>query len=301
MPESMRKLGRPWQSRGEVVSAGGVAGLSPHDHLCFVYDRDADARRAVLDYAVAGLARQERVVVLTAQDPVSAGIGDHLRTAGVPVDDLLGDGVLVFGSATDFYLAGGVLEPDKRLVEAAGAARSAVAEGHTGLRVYAETQFLLDRPDALLAWPGYELRADLLFKQIPMTAVCAYDARRWAPGNLVLAETVHTRRSRDHQDFRLRAGRDGTLWLSGDIDLDVADQVFQLLVKTTPGRAAPVLDVSGVTFIDVSGARAIGMAGDVLARPGPVTVRGASPQLRTIWRLAEWSGHFPNVILEDRQ
>jgi anti-anti-sigma regulatory factor len=301
MPESMRKLGKPWQSRGEVVSAGGVAGLSPHDHLCFVYDRDPDARRAVLDYAVAGLARQERVVVLTAQDPVTAGIGDDLRTAGLPVDDLLGDGVLVFGSAADFYLADGVLEPDERLLEAADAARSAVAEGHTGLRVYAETQFLLGHPDALVAWPGYELRADLLVKQIPMTAVCAYDARRWAPGNLVLAETVHTRRSRDHQEFILRADRDGTLWLSGDIDLDVADQVFQLLVKTTPRRPAPVLDVSGVTFIDVSGARAIGMAGDVLGRPGPATVRGASPQLRTIWRLAEWSGHFPQVILEDRQ
>ncbi|MFF5292208.1 MEDS domain-containing protein [Paractinoplanes globisporus] len=282
-----------------MPAAGGVADLVPHDHFCFVYDRDADARRAVLDYAVAGFARRERVCVLTAHDAAVAEIGSDLRVAGLPVDDLVDGGVLVFGSASEAFLAGGVFEPDARLDACADAARSAVADGHTGLRVYAETHFLADHPDVLAVWPVYELRADLLLKQIPMTAVCAYDARRWASGNLMLAETLHTRRSRD-QGFSLHAGRDGMLRLAGDIDNVVADQVHRLLVETAEARATGVLDVSGVTFVDVSGARGIGMACEVIAgRHGPTTVRGATPLLRKIWRQSNWSDFFPNVILKD--
>ncbi len=283
-----------------MLAASGVADLALHDHLCFVYERDTDARRAVLDYAVAGLARQERVCVLTTRDAASAGIGDELRAGGLPVDDLVAGGLLVFGSAEEAYLAGGVLDPDRRLDEHATAARAAVAEGHAGLRVYAETQFLIDHPDALAAWPDYELRADLLLKQIPMTAVCAYDARRWTPDNLVLAESVHNRRSRDRQAFSLHAGRDGALRLSGEVDFLVANQVYRLLVKAASSWPTGVLDVSGVTFIDISAARAIGLAGEAIAgRHVLTTIRGASPLLGEIWTAANWSECFPNVILED--
>ncbi|MFI5894056.1 MEDS domain-containing protein [Actinoplanes sp. NPDC051513] len=280
--------------------ADGVPGLAMHDHLCLVYDRDADARRALLDYAVAGLAQRERVCVLTGHDSATAGIGDDLRAVGLPLDDLVDRGMLVLGSAAEAYLDGGVLESDRRLDGYAEAARSAVAEGYTGLRVYAETQFLLGHPGALEAWPDHELRADLLVKQAPMTVVCAYDARRWTPGDLLLAETVHSRRSRDHRAFSLHGGRDGALRLSGDVDFLAADQVYRLLVGAAPGRPTAVLDVSGVTLIDVRGARGIGMACEAIAgRHGPTTVRGASPLLHKIWRPSSWSELFPNVILQD--
>ncbi|WP_433361067.1 MEDS domain-containing protein [Actinoplanes sp. CA-142083] len=277
--------------------ADGVPGLAPHDHLCFVYDRDADARRAVLDYTVAGLARHERVCVLTAPGLATAAIGDDLRAAGVPVDVLVDLGMLVLGSAAEAYLE---VEADQRLDRLAQAARSAVADGFAGLRVYTETEFLLGDPRVPAVWPAYELRADLLIKQIPLTAVCAYDARRCTPGDLMLAGTVHSRRSHDHRAFSLHGGRDGALRLSGDIDFLAADQVYRLLVGAAPGRPSAVLDVSGVTLIDVKGARGIGMACEAIAgRHGPTTVRGASSLLHDIWRPHSWSKLFPNVVLQD--
>ena len=280
--------------------AEGVPGLALHDHLCFVYDTDADARRAVLDYTLAGLARHERVCVLTAPDLPTASIGDDLRSAGVPLDELVDRGMLVLGSAAEAYLDDGVLQPDRRLDGYAEAARSAVAEGFAGLRVYTETEFLLGHPGALEAWPAYELRADLLIKQIPMTAVCAYDARRWTPGDLLLAGTVHSRRSPGHRAFSLHGGRDGALRLSGDVDFLAAGQVYRLLVGAAPGRPTAVLDVSGVTLIDVRGARGIGLACEAIAgRHGPTTVRGASQLLHDIWRPHTWSALFPNVVVQD--
>jgi hypothetical protein len=273
------------------VLAGGVPGLAVHDHLCFVYDRDDDARRALLDFAVAGLAQRERVCVLTAPDSPTAAIDDNLRAVGLPVDDLVDRGMLVLGSPA---------EADRWLDELAGAARSAVAGGFAGLRVYTETQFVLGDPGALAAWPAHELRADLLIKQAPMTVVCGYDARRWPAGDLLLAGSVHSRRSRDHRAFSLHGGRDGALRLSGDVDFLAAGQVYRLLVGAAPERPKPVLDVSGVTLIDVRGARGIGLACEAIAaRHGPTTVRGASPLLHQIWRPRSWSELFPNVVLQD--
>ena len=143
------------------------------------------------------------------------------------------------------------------------------------------------------------MRADLLASRLPITAVCAYDSRRWPDDELMMVETVHTRRSRDHTTIRLHAGRDGALRLSGEIDFYASRQLRRLLVTTAATRTSPVLDVSGVTFIDVSGARSLGTAcEDVAGRLGPTTIRGATPLLRQIWELTSWSDSFPNVIIE---
>jgi anti-anti-sigma factor len=166
--------------------------------------------------------------------------------------------------------------------------------------VYVDTGFLLGHPGAVAAWPGYELRADLLAKQLPITAVCAYDGRRWTPGDLFRAEAVHTRRSRDHGAFRMHPGRDGALRLSGEIDSLAADEVYRLLVVTAPSRPSDVLDVRGVSFVDVCGARTIGTAcQDISGRHGPTRLRGVPPLLRRIWESATWSASFPSVCLED--
>jgi anti-anti-sigma factor len=279
-----------------VQAVRAVSDLIVHDHLCFVYDREAEARQGLLDFAVAGLARRERVHVHLEPGAPSATIEDDLRAVGLPVDDLVNTGMLVVGAARDTCPAGG-----GGLVETFAAdTRSALADGLTGLRVYIETRLLLGRTGASAAWPEYELRADLLAKQLPITVVCAYDVREWTPGDLALAETLHTRRSRDAGAFRMHAGRDGTLRLSGEIDLLTAEQVYRLLVETAPSRPTAVLDVSGVSFVDVSGARSIGTACEAIARRhGPTRLRAAPPLLRKIWESATWSAFFPSVRLED--
>lgn len=277
----------------------GVPDLSIHDHLCFVYGDHTEAQQALLEYVVAGLARHERVCVFATADAASATADVELRRVGVPVDALTEAGALIFGSAEEAYLAGGSFDADRCLRRYAEAAWAAVADGFTGLRAYAESQFLLDRPDSLAAWPAYELRADLLASRLPITAVCAYDSRRWPDDELMMAETVHTRRSRDHTTIRLHTGRDGALRLSGEIDFCASRQLRRLLVTTAATRTSPVLDVSGVTFIDVSGARNLGAAcEDVAGRLGPTTIRGATRLLRQIWELTSWSDSYPNVIIE---
>ena len=277
----------------------GIPDLVPHDHLCFAYGEEAEVRQALLEYVVAGLARRERVCVFTMPDAASASIGADLRHVGVPLDALVDDGTLILGSAEQMYLADGVFDVDRRLAGYADAALAAVDDGFTGLRAYADCTFVLDHPQALAAWPGYELRADQLAGRFPITAMCGYDRHRWPADDLLLAESVHARRTCDPTAFRLHVGPDGTLRLAGEIDFFVAKQLHRLLVATAASRSTPVLDVSSVTFIDVSGARSLGTACEAVAgQHGPTTVRGATPLFRRIWELTSWSRSFPNVIIE---
>ncbi|WP_433302376.1 MEDS domain-containing protein [Actinoplanes sp. CA-030573] len=283
-----------------VPAVRAVADLTVHDHLCHVYDREAEVSRDLLEYVVAGLARRERVQVHVTAGAAGAAIGDDLRAAGLPVCELVERGLLAIAPAEAAFFAGDTFDADRRLAALAADARAAVDDGLTGLRAYVDTRFVLDHPGALAAWPGYELRADLLAKQLPITAVCAYDARHWTPEDLFRAETVHTRRSRDHGAFGMNAGRDGALRLSGEIDSLTADQVYRMLIVTAPSRPTPVLDVRGVSFVDVSGARSIGAACEVISsRHGPTRLRALPPLLRRIWESATWSACFPSVCIED--
>jgi anti-anti-sigma factor len=283
-----------------VLAVRGVPDLTMHDHLCFVYDQDVDVRQALLEYALTGLARRERVCVFSMPGAASAEIEADLSARGLPVADLVARGMLVLASAEHAYPVAGFLAADQRLTGYVDAVQTALAGGHTGLRVYVETQLLLAHPDVLAAWPAYELRIDVLVKQLPLTAVCAYDARRWTANNLVLAATVHTQQSRELTTFRLHAGRDGALRLSGELDFLTANHLYRLVVRTAPTRPSAVLDLSGIRFMDVTGARTIGTACEAIAgRHGPTVLRGASPLLRRIWAPATWSEIFPHVIIED--
>ena len=283
-----------------MLAGRHIPDLTLHDHLCLVYRRDSEAQQALLEYVVAGLARRERVYVLTMPDTATDTLEADLRRIGVPFDDMVADHALVIGSAEQVYLTDGFFDTDRCLQAYARAARSAVDEGFTGLRAYAESQVVLDHPEALAAWPGYELRADLHATELPITVVCAYDARRWPADDLMLAEAVHAGRSRDHTAFWLRTDHDGLLRLSGEIDFAVSKELHRLLVTTASNRCGPVLDVSGVSFVDLGAARSLGAACEAVARRhGPTTIRGATSLLRKIWALTSWSDSFPNVIIED--
>src|SRR5690349_8958045 len=89
-----------------VLAVRAVSDLTVHDHLCFVYDRPAEARQSLLDYVVAGLARCERVHVYREPGAPGATIEEDLRAAGLPVSDLMASGMLLVGSAGETCLAG---------------------------------------------------------------------------------------------------------------------------------------------------------------------------------------------------
>jgi anti-anti-sigma factor len=280
-----------------------IDGLGVHDHACWFYGSDEEYRAGIAAYVGAGLVREERVVILSARDRPPA---EHLTEAGIPVAAAVDSGQLMLGIAEDGYLSDGHFDADDRLRRFTAAIDAALDDGFTGLRVAGEVSWLLDHPSALSIWPAYEVRADLIVAAMPVTAVCAYDRRRWPGEELALLESLHrvTVRagispSERPTGFHLHGQRDGSIRLHGELDATYGEDVRVLLGAAAECSSAPVLDLAGLDFVDVAGARAIALAcRTMVGRHGRVTIRGASPTFRRVWSLAEFDRAEPAIAVE---
>jgi anti-anti-sigma factor len=87
----------------------------------------------------------------------------------------------------------------------------------------------------------------------------------------------------------VQVGWDGaaaTATVSGELDITNAPALYQRLMKvaeTHPERL--VLDLDGLVFVDVAGARALDCARQALAAVCPVILRSARPSTQEVFRL----------------
>ena len=58
-------------------------------------------------------------------------------------------------------------------------------------------------------------------------------------------------------DFDARGDADGVLWISGEIDMAVSNRFEVAAAETLDGQREFVIDLSGASFLDSTGIRAI--------------------------------------------
>ena len=75
---------------------------------------------------------------------------------------------------------------------------------------------------------------------------------------------------------------DDVVILEGDIDMAVADDVRDA-IEEAARSGARVVDLSGVTFMDSSGLRALLLTGKAMNGNGPLVLRDASRQVRRLF------------------
>jgi anti-anti-sigma factor len=85
--------------------------------------------------------------------------------------------------------------------------------------------------------------------------------------------------------FEVRPDSRGVLWLSGELDLVVADAFVKRAMASLDGQPELVLDCSGLTFLDSSGLRAM-LALSSQAGGRPVVVRNAPEHVRKVLEIA---------------
>jgi anti-sigma B factor antagonist len=85
-------------------------------------------------------------------------------------------------------------------------------------------------------------------------------------------------------DFDVKADADGVLWLSGELDMAVSDRLVATATSNVDGHERVVLDLTGVTFLDSSGIRAILEISRTTARP--VILRNPALNVRRVLMLA---------------
>jgi anti-anti-sigma factor len=245
-----------------------VAGLRPGDHVCWSFAGDADLAAAVVPFLDEGRRRGEQLLVVGPSRPAL-----FAAVSGLPHRDaLLAAGRLDLQTTGNSYTAGGGLDPREQVRRYRSATQAALDGGHSGLRVAADVTELLrgGRPGRRLLH-AYELLADELMGTVPLTALCLYDASV-GPEVLGPVAVLHpVQHLGDRPAQAHLSGRGRTLSLHGEVDLTEAASVATALVDVAgdaPGVV--VLDLSGLAFLDVAGARALYGASRELAGRGIV-------------------------------
>ena len=250
----------------------------PGSHACWVVDADDDFHAAGLEFLGRAAETGEKAVYFGPRD-------------SEPYRALRNEVALAADPRLDF-LSGGTLDPAAMFRMFADTTAAARTEGHRGLRLLADMDWLLPLGPTADDIVGFELRLDREARSLGATIVCAYRSRSFDVPAITGAGCVHpvTVGERHQPEFRLVADERG--WrLSGEVDLVTAD-LFQSAITTAVAGGDSVVDASGLEFIDVAGMRAFARA----ARSARgVRVVDAPAAVRRCWCAASFDQLAPNV------
>ncbi len=249
-------------------------GLRPGDHVCWTFADGAGLGAAAVPYLDEGRRLGEQLLLVGTSRPALLAALEDLPDR----DALLAGGQLQLQTTEDAYAAGTGLAPLEQVERYRGAVRTALAAGRTGLRVAADVTALARAGlHGLRQLHVYERLADGLMGEVPMTALCLYDA---SVGDAVLGPVavLHpVQHLGDRQPLAHLSGRGPALALHGEVDLAEAPHVATALVDAAGGVAGGVdggvpgelvLDLAELHFLDVAGARALDGAVRELAGRG---------------------------------
>ena len=150
------------------------------DHLCAIYDTDAEWLGTAVPYFGEGLARREACVYVAPEEH-AARLEVALRAAGIDVDAQIRRGALRFATPEATYLRPGRFDPDvmialwQELIDAAG------AEGYTNLRVAGFPTWINDGVPGAERWAEYEAQVSECFRGRRVIKLCQYDRRLFSP------------------------------------------------------------------------------------------------------------------------
>jgi anti-anti-sigma factor len=271
------------QKKGSSMPNGVVdgCGLQAGDHVCWVYGSDEEHRDVLTRFLKDGLERNERVLYLARRFTATTVMG-YLQEAGIPAEDFLGSGQLVFLDAQAAYLGEDGFQPQRMGDAFRQAAAQAVADGYRGLRAASETEWLVPLFVNPARFVAYELWVDHIVASLPQIGLCGYDARYSRPEWLQALQAVHphriTSRAVPQSPFTISSADQGEVVVRGEVDWRCRE-AFQLAL-TAAAACAPVkmvLDLDDLRFIDLSGLRALpGLARALRAEGRTLTLRSLS-------------------------
>ena len=147
-----------------------------NDHIALIHETREEQFAAVVPFVRQGLAADERCLYVL-EDTSKDAIVSALREGGIEVDAALESGQLSFHTVDETYLRNERFQPDE-MIEFYADAIAEATESYEGLRVAAETGWLLDDTTNVEDWMEYESRVNDLFADEDCVALCQYDRTR---------------------------------------------------------------------------------------------------------------------------
>jgi hypothetical protein len=194
-------------------------------------------------------------------------------------------------------LGGGPLDPAAVYAMLRTAAATAREQGHRGLRLVADMDWLAAPAPDPAEMAAYELLLDQVVTDLEATVVCAYRTEHFDAHTIAEAIAVHPSTLGPvtvEPGFRFW-NISGPVWeVSGDVDMFNADAFGRALATATNGVSSIRLRTSGLRFIAVAG---LGALAEVTHfRPDlRIIVEGANASFLKCWTLLGYDRLIPAV------
>lgn len=148
-----------------------------HSHACLIYDSREEQLIALASYLKRGAELGEKCIYI-ADDATAEFVQHVFRKMGVSEDEPESKGHFVLTRTEDFY--GGKLDCEHVTESVRSAMSLAQEEGYSGLRGAAEMSWLLSTHFTAIDLIRYESKINGMFDELPVTAICQYNAARFS-------------------------------------------------------------------------------------------------------------------------
>src|ERR1700730_7313721 len=154
--------------------------LAPHDHLCSIYESQAEHFAVAMPFIRIGLDRDEKCIYI-ADDGTEAAVQDAMYAAGIDVERAIATDRLVLAAKEGAYLKHGSFDPEWMFTFWSDATAEATSQGFSALRVTGETEWVLRGAPGLERWMHYESRMTHTLANFNACALCQYNRRLFPP------------------------------------------------------------------------------------------------------------------------
>ncbi len=269
----VEKSPRAAGARGDVLGRSTLPAREPSSHELLLYRDRGRRHEVVASWVEAGLDQGEKVLYTDSAEDTELFAALAALGADVALSRRTGRlGVLPLQE----------LHPDSGRAELVA---SALVDDFGGVRLLGHGTAAL----TLFSDPDYqriERVMDHLCTGMGVSVLCQYDARRTSGPRLDSAVDLHPHAIRgDDVELRRRGAR---LCLTGHLDLGFAEPLMLGLRRASADQQMGVLtvDVSGLTFLDVAGSRAL-LVGtrDFRLAGGSLVLENPQPSVRRLLSL----------------
>ena len=148
------------------------------EHICSLYDTEAEQLAAAAEYLSDGLRRAERCIYVAQSAAALQRFRAALDGVGIDATYAVRAGALLQLTHSEAHLAGGRFDSERMLDLLNNAVESALNNGFNGLRTCGDMSWLLVECDGREQNREYEALLNQFFRDSRAAGMCQYDRRR---------------------------------------------------------------------------------------------------------------------------
>ena len=164
--------------------------LQVGDHLCCIYETEAEYLGVLIPFIRQGIERGERVFYIV-DARTAETIARYLDAEGLDAAALQAAGQLRIETSDATYTQGGEFSPQGMIAMLSAETQRALDEGFPALRVTGEMTWALHGLPGSERLMEYEALLNDFIEANPCIGLCQYDRRRFAPDVLLQVLTTH--------------------------------------------------------------------------------------------------------------